>query len=266
MFTSPQMTTHSRFEALNTDYDEHVVASAKEHYEATVARERHRVDQTLKLLGARRGKWLDVGCASGVLLSESERVGFVPSGFDVRLEAAQQLRQARGWDVRAAPSLGGASFPPQSFDVISMIDTLQFMPEPLADLAAIRELLAPGGVLVCRVPNARYLLLKNVGLLAYVRFGRWSFMNANYHIIHFTAKSLRRMLEDAGFRIVHQEAGRPWLAGSPLNVLAKRCWLVIARCLRLVGIDLGVAIDVWAIVNPEGIPGALKAVQGSPRS
>jgi 2-polyprenyl-3-methyl-5-hydroxy-6-metoxy-1,4-benzoquinol methylase len=244
MFTSPQMTKEIKLKSLNTDYN---AASDKDAYDGTMPRERHRVDTTIRLLGVGHGRWLDDGCGSGVLLREAEKVGFVPCGFEVRTEAAKHLREGRGWDVRAAGSLAEARFPPHSFEVVSIIDTLPFISNPLGELGVIKQLLAPHGMLVCRVMNARYLLLKNTGLIAYLRFGRWSVMNTEYHIIHFTSDSLSRMLKEAGFRIVHQEVGQPWLTGTPLTLLVKRCWFIAANLLSVVGLNLGVSVDVWAV-------------------
>ena len=71
----------------------------------------------------------------------------------------------------------------------------------------MRNLLAPDGVLVCRVVNSTYLLFKNVGVLNYLRFRRWSNLNTEQYVIFFTAKTLHSVFEKAGLRVTRHETG-----------------------------------------------------------
>jgi 2-polyprenyl-3-methyl-5-hydroxy-6-metoxy-1,4-benzoquinol methylase len=244
MFTSPRFTDTARVEFLNNDYQP---ASFQEQYEATINTQHERVAKTLQFLGSKHGKWLDVGCAAGVLLSEAQRAAFTPCGFEVRFAYAEELRKRHGWDVRSSDTLANAGFDKQSFNVISVTDTLYYMPDPVSELRAMKTLLAPDGVLVCRVVNGAYLLFKNAGLLNYLRFGRWSNLNTEQYMIYFTSKTLRNMFKEAGLHIIREETGPAWMAGSSLNLIIKRCWYRIAKALLLFGINLGVSIDVWAV-------------------
>jgi len=244
MFTSPQMTDNARVTSLNEDYHP---AAAQAQFDATAAWERRRVQKTVEMFGSRRGKWLDVGCAAGVLLTEAQQAGFEPVGFEIHSPYVKHLREHNGWDVRTADSLAAAGFAKHEFDVVSIMHTLNYIPRPVDELRVIKELLAPGGMLLCRVPNARYLFLKNIGPIAYLRFRRWTYLNTEYFLNHFTASSLRDVIERAGFRIVRQEVGQAWLQGSFFNLLCKRTWFRVAQMLSLFGIYLGVSIDVWAV-------------------
>jgi 2-polyprenyl-3-methyl-5-hydroxy-6-metoxy-1,4-benzoquinol methylase/ribosomal protein S27E len=245
MFVTPQLTKEARFDFMNHDVHP---ASTQDQYDQFSAREKLRVERTVAMLGDRRGRWLDVGCGAGVALSEVERAGFKPCGFEVRMPYDVILKAHPGWDIRCGESLAKAGFPNHSFDVASILDTLNHMQDPLHELEIVRKLMKPDGMLVCMVPNTRYLLLKNTGLLAWLRWGEWSHMHTTEYLNHFTVKTLHNMLEKAGFKIIRIEAGGPSMPRSPLRRFVKHAWYVVARGLKLVGVDLGVRIDIWAVV------------------
>lgn len=245
MYVTPQLTNETRLAFLNHDY--HPI-SERDQYDQFAARERKRIDKTVALLGTRRGKWLDVGCGAGVVLTEVERVGFTPVGFEVHMAYEQILKAHPGWEIRCGESLAKAGFPEESFDVASILDTLNYMQDPLSELRSVRKLLKPDGMLVVMVPNSRYLLLKNTGVLAWLRWGEWSKMHTKEYLNHFTVKTLRQMLETAGYKVFKIDVGGPSIVGSPLRRFVKRAWFAVARLLKVVGLDLGVRIDVWAVV------------------
>jgi 2-polyprenyl-6-hydroxyphenyl methylase/3-demethylubiquinone-9 3-methyltransferase len=71
--------------------------------------------------------------------------------------AAERLR-AIGADDRLEARVGSAYEPPEGpYDLIALTDVLEHLEEPRACLRALRERLAPGGLLVVSTPNRRSL-------------------------------------------------------------------------------------------------------------
>ncbi|MFN8073896.1 MAG: methyltransferase domain-containing protein [Kineosporiaceae bacterium] len=94
---------------------------------------------------------LDVGCGRGAVLADvADAVG--PEGYALGIDLAPRMVELTARDLaelrQVEVRLGDASapdLPPSSFDVVAASLVLFFLPDPVAALAAWRELLVPGG-------------------------------------------------------------------------------------------------------------------------
>lgn len=98
------------------------------------------------------GKVLDVGCSYGTLLSlfpeTWQSFGIEPSK-SASILAQQRLPQAKIINA----SLGEATLPGKAFDIITIVDTIYYLPHPLHDLSRLPNLLRPGGLVLVEAPN-----------------------------------------------------------------------------------------------------------------
>jgi SAM-dependent methyltransferase len=205
MFSSPQRSYGEQSAFFKNEYNP---SSPQAQYSESTARARRYVFKTTSMLPSRQGKWLDVGCGAGVLLSEVEKAGCAASGFEVHAPYERVCGGKPGWDVRFGEALASAGFASKAFDVVSVIDTLNYIADPIGELRVINGLLRDDGILLCVVPNSPYLLFKNTGILALLRWGTWSHMHTREYLIHFTSRSLRRALESAGFTVIKEDKGQ----------------------------------------------------------
>jgi SAM-dependent methyltransferase len=87
---------------------------------------------------------------------------------------------------------------PSSFDTVLAGDTLEHLKDPERMLQMIRNALPPGGRLLLSVPNVANLYVR-LSLL----FGRFPYAERGIldrtHLVFFTAKSLREIVQNAGF-------------------------------------------------------------------
>ena len=95
---------------------------------------------------------LDVGAGQGALIEEAEALGYDTLGID-RCEPLARRARAKGLRVEctSADDLEGAG----RFDVVTMMDVIEHVPDPRRLLAAARRLLKPLGRLVVYTPNHR---------------------------------------------------------------------------------------------------------------
>jgi SAM-dependent methyltransferase len=104
---------------------------------------------------------LDVGCGTGFLLEQLAGRGFHGVGIDLSPESVEHAnRRLAELDAadRLAAQVGSAYEPPAGpFDLIALTDVLEHLEEPRRCLAALREQLAPAGLLVISTPNRRSL-------------------------------------------------------------------------------------------------------------
>lgn len=166
---------------------------------------------------------LDIGTGQATLLEEAARLGFVAEGIDHCAANAESAR-ARGFDVAhaSAESLTAED----RFDVITMLDIVEHLLDPVDVLRRACRALRPGGELVVYTPNHRALVvalakaLYALGVHYPVReiFGR-------NHVAFFDDRSLPLALRRAGLelRALHRapyDPARPGQAISALNLLA----------------------------------------------
>lgn len=169
--------------------------------------------------GARPPRLLDIGAGQAALLDEAARLGFAATGIDHNADNAAAAR-ARGFAVAhaAAETLDAEA----AYDVVTMLDVIEHLVDPLDVLRRIHRALRPGGELVVYTPNHRALVvaaargLYRLGLRYPVidLFGR-------NHIAFFDDRSLPAALRRAGFvpRELRRAAYDPARPGQEVSVL-----------------------------------------------
>lgn len=136
-----------------------------------------------------KGRLLDVGCAHGYLLNAA-RVHFEVRGIELSSCSREYARKQLGLTVDAA-TLREAAYPDAHFDVVTMVDVIEHLTDPLADLRDAHRILKPGGVLYLVTPDLS-------GLAAKLLRGRWWGLRPA-HLYYFDPKTMSAMLEKAGF-------------------------------------------------------------------
>ncbi|MCD6565599.1 MAG: class I SAM-dependent methyltransferase [Bacteroidales bacterium] len=133
-------------------------------------------------------KILDVGCGTGIIGSHladfAEVVGIEPNA------SAAQLARDKGLQV-VTGTLNDFNSQEQ-FDLVLLSHVLEHLPDPLADIQHIHQILKPKGKLIIAVPNVNALERKIFNKY-------WDGWDVPRHIHHFNPKSLRFLLRKAGF-------------------------------------------------------------------
>lgn len=142
--------------------------------------------------GAQRS-FLDVGCAGGASLVAARSLGFESQGVEPSHWMAEFGRREYGVNIRDG-ILEAGLFPNSSFDLISMWDVLEHVPDPNAIVGLIHDLLKPGGVYVVTYPDVGSWLTRLLG-------DRWPFW-LSVHLLYYTPKTIRRQLEQKGFEVL----------------------------------------------------------------
>lgn len=178
--------------------------------------------------GKASGAVLDVGCATGEFLDAMRERGWETVGVEFSDFAASYAREQLGLDVRTG-SLANVRFDDGQFDVVTMWDVLEHVPDPSWTLGEIARILKPGGLLVAMTPNA-------AGLEARI-FGRfWAGWDRPRHLHVFTPTVLQEYLNQAGF---HEVEIISFSGRLSVTLLSLRYWLTargwsLARAERLV--------------------------------
>lgn len=141
--------------------------------------------------GARAGKVLDVGCATGIFLDGMRRWGWETLGVEPNPVASAYARERLGLEVITA-ELETAGLSEAAFDVVTLWDVLEHVPNPRQTLAEVARVLRPGGLLVLSLPNVESVEAR--------LFGRyWAGWDQPRHLALFPRPVLIRLLDEIGF-------------------------------------------------------------------
>ncbi len=134
---------------------------------------------------------LDVGCALGFMLQEAKAAGWEPVGVETSEFAAAYAAEQVGCPVHAG-TLHKAAFSSASFDVVTLMDVIEHVPDSSELLSEIYRILRPGGVLFLVTPNFASLFVWLYGLKAY---GVWP----DQHVVYFQPSTIAKLLRKVGF-------------------------------------------------------------------
>jgi SAM-dependent methyltransferase len=157
---------------------------------------------------ASSGTWIDVGCSYGWLLERVGAAGYQPLGLEPSPAAATEAR-TKGLNVIDGffpADLPAATRP----SVISFMDVLEHLPDPVEALRAAKQLLAPGGVVIVQVPDQACLLYRLAEVMCRATGGRSSFALRRLwlvgfdfpHLYYFTRRTLAVAMTAAGLQVV----------------------------------------------------------------
>jgi SAM-dependent methyltransferase len=200
-----------------------------------------RVERTLAERGVGSRRLVELGCAYGTFLDEARRRGWTVTGCDVSRDAASWAREHRGLDVRTC-DLADAGLAPGSADLVTGSEVVEHLADPVRTARAAFDVLAPGGVVLFSTAN-------EASLARLLRGERWGYFLPG-HVVLWSARTLTRLLEGAGFRDIRVTAGDErgltnfvafQSAGGPGTVPG---WL--ARRVRLGGFTVGAGMVVEA--------------------
>ena len=117
------------------------------------------------------GRLLDVGCGNGEFIDVMSKKGLSCVGLEPNLTQARSVKESTGLPV-VNDVLKEGLFPPASFDVVTFIQVLEHLLDPLEALRIANSFLKPGGMVVIDVPsydNPRFLLYRVTGIKRVVR-------------------------------------------------------------------------------------------------
>lgn len=157
------------------------------------------------------GKILDIGSSTGAMLDLFKKRGWEVLGIEPSSISADYAISRGVKTIKE--KFEKANLEKNSFDAVVLNHTLEHLPDPEGVLSRIHKVLKNGGILLIDVPNFGSLSSK-------IYKGKWPYLLENEHLWHFNEKSLRKILEKNGFRVLKTTMPSGiWDYGSPVKEL-----------------------------------------------
>ena len=177
-----------------------------------------------------QGRMLDVGAGTGILVEEALKLGFDAVGVEPS-RPLQARAEQRGTPVHLGVLPHEACGGP--YDVVTLIDVIEHVPNPVEILEQVSAVLAPDGICAIVTPDVGSVAARLMG------WRWWHFRMA--HIGYFTVDTLELALGRAGLRTL--ASSRPgWY--FPVGYLVERTHRYLPRALRFRAPSV---LDRWVI-------------------
>ncbi len=139
----------------------------------------------------RTGNLLDVGCASGLFLQEAKKRGWKVYGSEYGDEQVAHCRSL-GITMHQGP-LTEQAFQGVEFDVITSIEVIEHINNPVQEMQLIHAKLRAGGLFYCTTPNfnalSRFYLRDKYNIISYPE-----------HLSYYTPGTLSKLMHSTGFK------------------------------------------------------------------
>jgi len=191
------------------------------------------------------GRLLDVGCATGFFMDEARKRGWTVEGLDVSSFGVSYAQEHFNLAAHHG-ALTDLTFEPASYNLVTMWDVIEHVPDPRAYTLRAAELLRPGGLISLATPDIDSIPARLAGR-------RWvGFKLSEEHVYYFSVRTLSQMLVAAGFEIIDVRHIGKYV---PLRLFRDRLGMYfpwLAKTLELGERALG--LSEWALyVNPYDI-------------
>lgn len=152
--------------------------------------------QKIKLVSnyVSRGTILDYGCGTGMFLAQCKKAGWETLGLEPDA-SARQIAAEQNLNLFADKGTLQLHLAEKDFDCITLWHVLEHVIDLNDTLAFFKHKLKSGGALIIAVPN-----YKSFDAEYYKEY--WAAYDVPRHLYHFDLESIKRLLENGGFKLV----------------------------------------------------------------
>ena len=177
----------------HTKIHNNYISMADDFYVQEGAGRRKSADFILKYLEKinKKGRILDVGCATGFLLDQARKQGWEVYGVELSAWAVDYAKNKLQLPNITQGLLKEANYPANFFDVVVLKDVIEHLTDPKETLEQIRYVLKPSGIMCCNTPDIDSLASKILG-------AKWWGIKQS-HLFYFNKNSLSALFKATGF-------------------------------------------------------------------
>jgi len=150
-----------------------------------------------------KGRLLELGCGFGGFLNEAKQRGWVVLGLEPSQDMYLYCKMRANLNV-VNKTLEEARFKNGYFDAIYADNVIEHLLEPSLALKKLNKLIKKRGILYIRLPNENGLapIISRTLMKIKTAIGAKNNVQLLQHLYYYDAKTINRMLEKNGFKIV----------------------------------------------------------------
>lgn len=174
------------------------------------------ISSLLKILYIRRfqktkgGSFLDVGCNVGIIVNAAQLLGYKATGIDLDTKSIEYAQNRFKKSEFLATGSNELSHEGREFDVVYCTSVIEHTPHIHEFVAALKKLLATGGVLYLTTPDTGHWKVPK-------DFLSWRMIVPPEHLVWFNKKNISRILEEHGMEVIKIM----WSHRSNMRVIAR---------------------------------------------
>ena len=227
----------------SSNYHDQLLDSGSDEYQ----RQRRTAHQHMQMLRRFRPDpsgmlLLDIGCSSGIFLGEARSTGMVCMGAELSPDTAAFAQRHFNLPVHQG-DWRDAGFADASFDVVTLFDVIEHLPDPLQELKGLHRIVKPGGLLLLSTPDIDGLFPRASYPLAN-KLDYWPHPEPPHHLFQFSQKTLTAMVEKAGFTV---EGGKHTSIDLSYNFGTPESWKQSPKMLAYAALFAPIAVLGQAI-------------------
>lgn len=143
------------------------------------------------------GRWLDVGCSACFVVLAAHEAGFEAFGVDVESWGVEYGKAELGLKNLSQGALEEQNYPDNFFNVISMYDVIEHVPDLNSYVSELKRILAPNGILDIRTPDVEHWKVPK-------DLKSWEAVIPSEHLYNFSYKTLAQLLNNHDFKITQK--------------------------------------------------------------
>lgn len=147
-------------------------------------------------------KVLELGCSHGSFVALAKQTGYDSAGMEMSPWVVEFGKKTFDITVHTGP-IENTSLAPQSFDVISLMDVLEHLPDPKATMQHCLNLLKEDGILLIQTPQFQEDMVHDDLVAANSRFLEQ--LKYDEHLFLFTKDSVAQMFRELGAEYIKFE-------------------------------------------------------------
>ncbi|MBU0981021.1 MAG: class I SAM-dependent methyltransferase [Nanoarchaeota archaeon] len=192
VYTNPRYSSEDQTES----YESQKPGKAKETFIQKLRKtsERNRLNSRMQEIERyAKGILLDVGCADGKLLTVAKERGWKVIGVEPFGKEAAACRKL-GLDVKTG-TLDTVKLKADSINATNLSDVIEHLPDPSKTLEQVHRIMKKGGLLLVSTQDIGSFNARTGGK-------GWDLISPASHLYQFDKKTLKAMVEKAGFRTI----------------------------------------------------------------
>jgi SAM-dependent methyltransferase len=187
------------YERIQETYDNNYSRDYAKKADTKLKRSLKRVNLVKKSFGS-KGRWLDIGCSAGFVVKAASLSGFEAFGIDVEPWGINYGSTELGLSNLSVGLLENQAYPNEFFDVISLYDVIEHVPDLNVLTKELKRILAPNGVIDIVTPDIGHIRVTKP-------LSNWKEIKPSEHLYYFDKDTLNKLFNNHGLSITKKRLG-----------------------------------------------------------